>query len=166
VWAELDDHAIETFLPHARDLVLNARLSQMIIFRIGQAVAAVPDEASAFSHHDAQYLFHPISIWTDAADDERLIGANRAFASAMHAYSTGASYLNFTLEADRVRDAYGEEKYTLWVPIMRFGNVDPIAGDDCIGGHSVRAGESMARDSCVGRACARSGATQRAGTRG
>jgi hypothetical protein len=40
-----------------------------------------------------------------------MIDANRAFADAMRPFATGASYLNFTPEADRVRDAYGDEKY-------------------------------------------------------
>lgn len=109
---ELSDDAIETFLAHGVDLtLLGPPLSQMVIFRIGQGVAAVPDEATAFSHREARYLFHPISIWTDPADDGRMIAASRAFAAAMRAFSTGASYLNFTPEADRVRDAYGDEKY-------------------------------------------------------
>lgn len=76
-----------------------------------------PDEATAFSHRDARYLFHPISVWTDPADDGRWIAANRAFAAAMRPYSTGASYLNFTPEPDRVRDAYGDEKYARLVAL-------------------------------------------------
>jgi FAD/FMN-containing dehydrogenase len=35
----------------------------------------------------------------------------------MRPHSTGASYLNFTPEADRVRDAYGEEKYARLVAL-------------------------------------------------
>jgi len=59
---ELGDAAIEEFLVHAPGLVaLSHPLSQMIIFRIRQGVAAVPDEATAFSHRDASYLFHPIT---------------------------------------------------------------------------------------------------------
>jgi FAD/FMN-containing dehydrogenase len=77
----------------------------------------VPDEATAFSHRDARYLFHPISAWTDPADDERMIAANRAFAVAMRPFSTGASYLNFTPEADRVRDGYGDDKYARLVAL-------------------------------------------------
>jgi hypothetical protein len=42
----------------------------MIIFRLGQAIAAVPDEATAFSHRDANYIFHPISAWFDPADPQ------------------------------------------------------------------------------------------------
>ena len=53
----------------------------------------------------------PISMWTAPSDDERLIAGNRAFADAMRPFGTGAAYLNFTPEADRVRTAYGDEKY-------------------------------------------------------
>jgi FAD/FMN-containing dehydrogenase len=115
---DLSDAAIDTFLAHAVDVTTpGAPLSQMIIFRIGQGVAAVPDEATAFSHRDARYLFHPISIWTEPGDDERMIGAGRASAAALRPFSTGASYLNFTPESDRVRDAYGEEKYARLVAL-------------------------------------------------
>jgi FAD/FMN-containing dehydrogenase len=108
----LSDEAIDTFVEHAPALAEAAvPFSQMVIFRIGQGVTAVPEEATAFSHRDATYLFHPISVWSDPADDERLIAANRTFAEAMRPFSTGGAYLNFTPEADRVRDAYGDEKY-------------------------------------------------------
>jgi FAD/FMN-containing dehydrogenase len=114
----LSDAAIDAFLEHAIELTeLGAPLSQMVVFRIGQAVAAVPAEATAFSHREASYLFHPISVWNDPADDSRMIEANRAFAAAMRPFSTGASYLNFTPEADRVRDAFGDEKYARLVAL-------------------------------------------------
>ena len=74
----------------------SARRSAMIIFRIGQGVAAVPGEATAFSHRDARYLFHPITAWLDPADGEKMIAVTRAFAAAMRPFSAGASYLNFT----------------------------------------------------------------------
>ena len=41
---------------------LGRPLSQMVIFRVGQAVAATPDEATAFAHRDAEYLLHPIAM--------------------------------------------------------------------------------------------------------
>jgi FAD/FMN-containing dehydrogenase len=49
-------------------------------------------------------------MWDEPADDERLIAANRAFCEAMRPFTTGGAYLNISPE-DRVRDAYGEEKY-------------------------------------------------------
>ncbi|WP_370409800.1 hypothetical protein [Streptomyces fradiae] len=85
--------------------MLGAPLSEMVIFRIGHGVAAVPDEATAFSHRDARYLFHPICMWADPSQDSQMITVGRAFATAMRPFSTGASYLNFTPETDRVRDA-------------------------------------------------------------
>ena len=109
---ELPDAAIDVFLSRAPALTAAAMpFSQTVIFRIGQAVAAVHDDATAFSHRDANYLFHPISAWTDPADDDRLIAANRAFADAMKPFGTGGAYLNFTPEPDRVRDAYGTVTY-------------------------------------------------------
>jgi FAD/FMN-containing dehydrogenase len=45
-----------------------------------------------------------------------MITASRAFTAAMP-YGTGAAYLNFTPEADRVRDAYGDTKYARLVAV-------------------------------------------------
>jgi hypothetical protein len=56
-------------------------------------------------------MFHPIACWEDPADDKRVMDAHREFAELMRPYSTGAAYLNFTPEPDRVRDAFGEGKY-------------------------------------------------------
>jgi len=114
----LSDDAIETYLAHAPDLVARSHpLSQMIIFRTGQGIATVPDAATAFSHRDANYLFHPITVWADPAHDGQMTAASRAFAAAMRPFSTGAAYLNFTAEADRVRDAYGDGKYARLVAL-------------------------------------------------
>jgi FAD/FMN-containing dehydrogenase len=114
----VSDDAIDTFADNAPDVAAaGAPFSQMIIFRIGQGVTAVPDDATAFSHRDANYLFHPISVWDDPADDERVIAANRAFAEAMRPFRTGGAYLNFTADADRIRDAYGDQKYARLVAL-------------------------------------------------
>ena len=116
--SDLSDAAIDTFLEGGLELIRSSHpLSQMVIFRIGQGVTDVPDEATAFSHRDARYLFHPITIWADRADDDRMIEATRAFADAMRPFGTGASYLNFTHEPDRVRDAYGADKYSRLVAL-------------------------------------------------
>jgi FAD/FMN-containing dehydrogenase len=105
---ELSDEAIGMFVEHAQALTESARpFSQAVIFRIGQGVTALDEDATAFSHRSANYLFHPISVWQDAADDQRLIAGNRAFAASMRPFGAGGPYLNFTMERDRVRDAYG-----------------------------------------------------------
>ena len=60
----LSDAAIATFVQHGSARASDGTpLSQMIVFRIGQGVAAIPEEATAFSHRDADYMFHPITMW-------------------------------------------------------------------------------------------------------
>jgi FAD/FMN-containing dehydrogenase len=108
----LPDAVIDALLEGGLELLGHAHpLSQVVIFRIGQGVTAVADGVTAFSHRDADYLFHPIIGWSGPNDAERTIAAARAFAATMRPYGTGASYLNFTHEADRVRDAFGRDKY-------------------------------------------------------
>ena len=36
-------------------------------------------------------MFHPIAVWEDPADDERVIAANRAFAEAMRPFEHRAA---------------------------------------------------------------------------
>jgi FAD/FMN-containing dehydrogenase len=106
---ELSDDAIDTFVEHAREPL--TPFNQIIIFRLGQSVKEVGDDDSAFSHRDADYMFHPIAMWEDPADDERLIGWVREISEAMRPFETGGVYLNFTGDSDKVRDAFGEGKY-------------------------------------------------------
>jgi FAD/FMN-containing dehydrogenase len=107
----LSDGAMEAFVRHAPELTRASQpFTQVVVFRIGQGVAQTPDDATAFSHRDANYLFHPITIWEHSRDDDRLIAAGRECCNAMRPFSTGGAYLNFTPE-DRVRDGYGEAKY-------------------------------------------------------
>jgi FAD/FMN-containing dehydrogenase len=141
----LSDEAIETFMKHAPELTTTAiPFSQTIIFRIGQGVTAVANDATAFSHRDANYLFHPISVWDEAADDERVIAVNRAFADAMRPFATGGAYLNFTPERDRVREAYGDAKYERLVALKdKYDPENLFRGNQNIK-PSKEAGEPMA----------------------
>jgi FAD/FMN-containing dehydrogenase len=105
----LGDEAIDTYVERAREPL--TPFNQVVIFRLGQAVKEVADEDTAFSHRDAEYMFHPIGMWEDPAEDERLIGWVREFAEAMRPFETGGVYLNFTPDRDKVRDAFGDQKY-------------------------------------------------------
>jgi FAD/FMN-containing dehydrogenase len=110
--SSMPDAAIDTYLAHAPDLVTAGMpFTQSILFRVGQAVSVVPDDATAMAYRDARYMFHPITMWENPADDARLMADARAFAEAMRPFDTGHGYLNFTGEPDRVRDAYGDAKY-------------------------------------------------------
>ena len=114
----LGDEAIDTFLHNGTILVESAPpLSQAVIFRIGQHINAIRHDATAFSQRGANYLFHPITVWKQPDDDERMLATGRAFAQAMRPYATGMPYLNFTPEGDRVQDAYTGDTYTRLVAL-------------------------------------------------
>jgi len=108
----LSDEAIDVYLERAEHTVSTTTpLAQLIVFRLGAGVSRVADDATAFSHRDADYLFHPILLWDDPAQDEDQIAVGRRLGESMAAFGTGTSYLNFTPDRDRVRDAYGAQKY-------------------------------------------------------
>jgi hypothetical protein len=50
-------------------------------------------------------------LWPDLAKDDELMSASRALAEAMRSFGTGAAYLNFTPEQDRVLDGFREAKH-------------------------------------------------------
>jgi FAD/FMN-containing dehydrogenase len=105
----LPDEAIATFIEHAKEPL--SPMNQVVMFRLGGGLSKLDDDATAFSHRDAEWMFHPIGMWEEAGDDERLISWVREFSDAMSPFATGAAYLNFTPDLDKVRSAYGEEKW-------------------------------------------------------
>jgi FAD/FMN-containing dehydrogenase len=109
--AELSDAAIDTYLEHAEQHAPLSPFNQMIVFRLGGAINRVGEDESAFAHRDAPYIFHPISVWEDPSIDEQVIEGNREFCAAMREYGTGAVYVNWIPEGERVRDAYGAGRY-------------------------------------------------------
>lgn len=130
------DEAIDEFIEHAREPL--SPFNQMVLFRIGQGVSAVPDESAAFSHRDADFMFHPIGMWEDPADDERLVAHIKEFSEAMQPHTTGGLYLNFTGDRDRTREAFRDKYDRLvelkqtWDPENLFRhnqNIDPATRD-------------------------------------
>src|SRR4051794_21158930 len=83
--------------------------AQIFIPAWGGAVARVPEGATPLAKRDARYVVHPLLLWEDAAEDERMIAFGRRYRDVLAAYRTGGTYLNFLGEegADRVRAAYG-----------------------------------------------------------
>ncbi len=107
--ADCPDEAIDTYIDYAKEPL--SPFNQIVLFRLGGGLTKLDDEATAFSHRDAEWMFHPIAMWEDPSEDERMIGWVREFSDAMSRFSTGAAYLNFTPDSDRVRAAYGDEKH-------------------------------------------------------
>jgi FAD/FMN-containing dehydrogenase len=131
---DLTDDAIEAVASLSEQLPPGP--AQIFIPAWGGAVARVPEGATPLAKRDARYVVHPLLLWEDAAEDERMIAFGRRYREVLAPYRTGGTYLNFQGEvsADRVRAAYGPNYERLarvkagWDPDNVFratGNVHP-----------------------------------------
>ena len=107
---------------------------------------AAPSPASAPTHsplagRDARFVVHPLCLWEDPADDERMHRARpRLSATTCARAPAGAAYLNFIGDEgeERVRAGFGPGNYerlarvkAAWDPENVFqasGNVPPVDG--------------------------------------
>jgi FAD/FMN-containing dehydrogenase len=104
---DLGEDAVDAIVALADDLP--AGPAQIFMPAWGGQVARVPEGATPLTGRSARFVVHPLLMWEDTADDERLIAYGRRWREALAPYRTGATYLNFTGEegVDRVRAAYG-----------------------------------------------------------
>jgi FAD/FMN-containing dehydrogenase len=109
--AELPDAAVDALVEHATAPV--SPFSSMLLVAGGGAVARVPDDATAFGERTAPFNTHYLSMWEDAADDDKNIAYTRAIAAAMKPWTTGRVYLNYIGDEGlhRVESSFGEKKY-------------------------------------------------------
>jgi FAD/FMN-containing dehydrogenase len=77
------------------------------------AAARVPTGATAFAGREASYNATFISVWTDAADDERSISAARGYSAALAPWATGGGYINYAFETagDGMLTEYGAARF-------------------------------------------------------
>jgi FAD/FMN-containing dehydrogenase len=106
----LDDDAIETVARYHQSAPPAAEIH---IHQFGGAVARVEDDATAYGERQAPYILNVIALahqpegWEDNVE-----WAQRLYAD-MEPSLTGGAYINYLSAegADRVRAAYGEEKF-------------------------------------------------------
>jgi FAD/FMN-containing dehydrogenase len=108
---ELPDHVVD--LIHARAMTMPGSAPQIFCVAWGGAVARVGSETSPLAGRDTRIVVHPLMLWDDPADDERVMAWGRDFRDAMRAHATGGAYLNFTGDSGqaRVRAQFGEASY-------------------------------------------------------
>ena len=104
---DLTDEAIEAVASLSEQLP--AGPAQIFIPAWGGAVARVPEDATPLAKRDARFVVHPLLLWEDAAEDERMIAFGRRYREVLAPHRNGGTYLNFIGDegADRVRAAYG-----------------------------------------------------------
>lgn len=116
--SDLPDAAVDEFIARAQRPL--SPMDQLVLIPLGQrGLTRVGPVGTAISHRDARWMFHPIMMWRDPADDERMMRYAREFCAAMRPFATGGAYLGFTFERDRVRAAYGESTYARLVSVKR-----------------------------------------------
>jgi hypothetical protein len=107
--AELTDEVIDITADHA--MRIRSPLTAFPIWQLGGAVARTGREETAFNGRDAGHTYN-ITAVTETADgfeEEREWARN--FWSALEPYHTSV-YVNFLMdEPERIREAYGAEKY-------------------------------------------------------
>jgi FAD/FMN-containing dehydrogenase len=88
--------------------------SMILIFEIKGEIQRIAKHAMAFDHRDANFEMSIIGHWTDSAHDTANIGWARDVWTAAQPFVSPAVYANHMTAdetQDRVRAAYGTEKY-------------------------------------------------------
>jgi FAD/FMN-containing dehydrogenase len=105
------DEAIQTLIE--RFVTAPSPMAQVLLTRMGGAVARVAEEATAFGHRDAPYLLWIINMWADSAEADPNVAWTRGTWEAMLPWGTGGTYVNALGDEghERVRSAYGAANY-------------------------------------------------------
>jgi FAD/FMN-containing dehydrogenase len=109
--ADLPDDAIDALA--ARSTQLPPGPAQLFIVPWGGAVSRVQPDSSPLAGREAAFVVHPLLLWEEAADDQRMFELGRGYREDLRPYATGATYLNFLGDegGDRLRAGYGAGSY-------------------------------------------------------
>lgn len=124
---ELPDAAIEVFLTRGLRSAEGSPGISGSLQALGGAIRGLSDQATAFSHRDAAFDFMSTTTWSDPDQDEERRGHARRFADAMAPFAQGVYVNNLGIEGDdRVRAAYGPEKYARLATLKRRYDPDNV----------------------------------------
>jgi FAD/FMN-containing dehydrogenase len=108
----LPDEAIDILVEFFRDMPMGGEVE---ILGLGGAIDDVAEDASAFSNRQYQMWLNFAMAWDDAALDADYIARIRACAAELKPWTGNGVYVNMLNadedQADRVVEAYGEDKY-------------------------------------------------------
>jgi FAD/FMN-containing dehydrogenase len=116
----LTDEAIDTLVEHAS--AITSPKSYCIVFQLGGALSRVAETDTAYSQRDAAHNVNINAAWTaEDPDGERHRAWAHDFFDAMQPHARRRVYVNFLGDEgrDRVRAAYGAEKYARLVELKR-----------------------------------------------
>jgi FAD/FMN-containing dehydrogenase len=124
---ELPDAAIDAFLTRGLRSSEESPGISGSLQALGGAIRSVSDQATAFSHREAAFDFMSTTTWTHPDEDDERRGHARRFGDAMAPFSGGVYVNNLGIEGDdRVRAAYGPEKYARLATLKRRYDPDNV----------------------------------------
>jgi FAD/FMN-containing dehydrogenase len=109
---QLSDDAIDLMVEEYPSVP--APHTHVVIEQMGGAVSQIGEDETAVSHRNAPYNAIIVGMWADPAEDEQTIAWVRRLWEALRPFSSGGVYVNYMMGnegEDRVRAAYGPEKY-------------------------------------------------------
>jgi FAD/FMN-containing dehydrogenase len=123
----LPDAAIEVFLSRGLGPPDDRPGISGSLQALGGAISRVSHQATAFSHRDAAFDFMSTATWADPGEDGERRDHARQFGDAMARFSHGVYVNNLGIEGDdRVRAAYGSEKYERLATLKRRYDPDNV----------------------------------------
>jgi FAD/FMN-containing dehydrogenase len=110
---ELSDQAVEKLARHGANRA--GPTAQLLLEPMGGAISRAADDDTALGRRDVAWCYHALAMWPepDAETADAHIAWARGLAEDVEPHTTDGVYLNYTSDVgdDRVRSAYGPEKY-------------------------------------------------------
>lgn len=105
------DEALDTFVKYGFER--RSPYTQQILLPWGGAIARVDEDATPMGHRSVKWITHPFAMWDINEDAEPNIEWAKGFRRDIAHHTNGGVYLNFIGNEgeDRIRAAYGDEKY-------------------------------------------------------
>jgi hypothetical protein len=117
---EVSDEAIDTIIEHFS--AVPSPFSVAALEQLGGAVSRVGEDETAFGDRSASYSLIITGEWAGPAETDRNVEWTRGFWEAMQPFTRDAVYVNYMDirdEADRIKAAYGAEKYERLVALKK-----------------------------------------------
>jgi hypothetical protein len=126
--ADLSDGIIDALVAGARSA--SSKLTEILVFPIGGAIARVPANATAFGDRSAPWAVWVASQWTDSAEGAIHRDWTRGCAGSLAPWTTGAVYVNAiggdVTEARKVAAYGGPSKYERLKELKRCWDPDNL----------------------------------------
>jgi hypothetical protein len=118
---------IDTAVAHAARI--RSPHSAILMFQVGGALGALPEDHSPAGNRDAAYVLNIAGSWEKPEDDATNISWARDCFEAMRPGSTGGTYVNFLTEEEgreRIEAAYGARNLARLAQLKRHHDPDDI----------------------------------------